>query len=136
MRCIHRFLLVAAVILLGATPLAAQTVPTVPATPDSTKVTTLETVTVTASGNWFTRADDLRRSVIAAMAENRRLAGVLRDQDAQVVRLTVRLDSLKRVEFVQKVRIATLDDSVTATRARRRALEARLLVVEAKQPER
>ena len=136
MRCIHRFLLVAAVILLGATPLAAQTVPTVPATPDSTKVTTLETVTVTASGNWFTRADDLRRSVIAAMAENRRLAGVLRDQDAQVVRLTARLDSLKRVEFVQKVRIATLDDSVTATRARRRALEARLLVVEAKQPER
>jgi len=136
MRCIHRFLLVAAVILLGATPLAAQTVPTVPATPDSTKVTTLETVTVTAAGNWFTRADDLRRSVIAAMAENRRLAGVLRDQDAQVVRLTVRLDSLKRVEFVQKVRIATLDDSVTATRARRRALEARLLVVEAKQPER
>jgi hypothetical protein len=136
MRCIHRFLLVAAVILLGATPLAAQTVPTVPATPDSTKVTTLETVTVTAAGNWFTRADDLRRSVIAAMAENRRLAGVLRDQDAQVVRLTARLDSLKRVEFVQKVRIATLDDSVTATRARRRALEARLLVVEAKQPER
>jgi hypothetical protein len=136
MRCIHRFLLVAAVTLLGATPLAAQTAPTVPATPDSTKVTTLETVTVNASGNWFTRADELRRSVLAAMAENRRLAGVLRDQDVQVVRLTARLDSLKRIEFVQKVKIAALDDSVAATRARRRALEARLLVVEARQPER
>ena len=134
MRCIHRFLVASTIILLGAAPLAAQTAPTIPTVPDSTKVTTLETVTVTGSGNWFTRADNLRKTVIAAMDENRRLAGVLRAQDVQIVQLSAHLDSLKRIEFVQTVKIAALDDSVAATRARRRALEAKILAVEAKQP--
>src|SRR5215208_5044585 len=64
MRCIHRSLLVVAVSFLGAASLSAQTVPaapvptaSVPATPDTGKVATLETVTVTGeSGNWFTHA--------------------------------------------------------------------------------
>ena len=126
MTCIHRSLVAAALLFVSAASLSAQTAPA----PDSTKVATLATVTVTGSGNWFTRADDLRQSVIAAMAENRRLEGVLRQQDDRVATLTVRLDSLKRIEFVQKIAIAAIDDSVAATRARRRALEARVVALE------
>jgi hypothetical protein len=132
MRCIHGSIVVLFLWFVGAGTVSAQTVPT----PDSTKVATLTTVTVTPSGNWFTRADDLRKSVTDAMAENRRLAAVIRMQDAQMAQLSERLDSLKRVEFVQKVRIAAIDDSVAATRARRRALEARILAAESKQPQR
>src|SRR5688572_347738 len=133
MRCIHRSILAFALFLVGATSASAQTV----AIPDSTRVATLPTVTVSAeSGTWFTRADGLRKSVAAAMAENRRLAGILREQDEREIRLAQRLDSLKRIEFVQKVAIAAIDDSVAATRARRRALEARILAAEMKTPER
>ena len=132
MRCFHRFLLAASFLVFGAMSATAQTA----ATPPDTQVTTLETVTVTAKGNWFTRADDLRRSVLAAMDENRRLTNVLREQNAQIVRLGVRLDSLKRIEFVQTVKVAALEDSVAATRARRRALEARILAAEIRQPDR
>ncbi len=131
MRCIHRSILVIALLVVGSFPALAQTVTTA----DSTKVATLPTVTVSAqSGTWFTRSDDLRKSVTAAMAENRRLASVLREHDEHAMRLALRLDSLKRIEFVQKVAIAAIDDSVAATRARRRALEARVLAAEAKQP--
>ena len=133
MRCIHRTIVTLVLVCAGAGTLSAQTVPT---TPDSTKITTLTTVTVTPSGNWFTRSDDLRKSVIAAMAENRRLAGVIRMQDAQMTQLSARLDSLKRIEFVQTAKIATLDDSIAATRARRRALEARILAAESRLPQR
>ena len=132
MRCIHRSIVALFVVFAGAGTLSAQTVP---ATPDTTKVNTLATVTVTPSGNWFTRSDDLRKSVTAAMAENRRLAAVIRMQDAQMAQLSVRLDSLKRIEFIQTAKIATLDDSISATRARRRALEARILAVESKLPQ-
>jgi hypothetical protein len=131
MRCIHRSLLVTALALAGATSLSAQTAPT----PDTTKVATLATVVVSSSGNWLTRSDDLRRSIVAAMAENRRLAEQLRAHDEHAIRLAIRLDSLKRIEFVQKVAIAAIDDSVAATRARRRALEARLMAAETKQPQ-
>src|SRR5688572_9834079 len=74
MRCIHRTIVTLVLVFAGAGTVSAQTIPT---TPDSTKVTTLAPVTVTTSGNWFTRSDDLRKSVIAAMEENRRLAGVI-----------------------------------------------------------
>jgi len=135
MRCIHRYLLAASFLLFGAVSASAQTAVT-PPQPDTAKVTTLETVTVTDKGNWFTRADDLRRTVIAAIDENRRLSGVLREQNAQIVKLSTHLDSLKRVEFIQTARIAALDDSVAATRARRRALEAKILAAETRQPNR
>ena len=132
MRCIHRSIVGLFLLFAGAGTLSAQTVST---TPDSTKVATLTTVTVTPSGNWFTRSDDLRKSVTAAMAENRRLAAVIHMQDVQMARLSARLDSLKRIEFIQTVKIATLDDSIAATRARRRALEARILAAESKLPQ-
>lgn len=126
MRCIHESIIVAGLLLVSAASLSAQT-----ASPDSTKVATLATVTVTAeSGNWFTRADDLRRSVVALTAENRRLAHELRRQDAQVDRLEVRLDSLKKVEAEQKRAISTIADSIAVTRARRKALEARVIAAE------
>ena len=132
MRCIHRSVVAMALFFVGASTASAQTA----TTPDTTKVATLATVTVSAeSGTWFTRADGRRTSVITAMAENRRLAGILREHDEQAMRLALRLDSLKRIEFVQKVAIAAIDDSVAATRARRRALEARLLAAEAKVPQ-
>jgi hypothetical protein len=126
MRCIHESIIVAGLLLVSAASLSAQT-----ASPDSTKVTMLATVTVTAEpGNWFTRADDLRRSVVALTAENRRLAHELRRQDAQVDRLEVRLDSLKKVEVEQKRAISTIADSIAVTRARRKALEARVIAAE------
>lgn len=126
-------MIAALVLLVVATgTVSAQTA----STPDTTRVATLTTVTVTPSGNWFTRSDDLRKSVTAAMAENRRLEAVLHMQEAQMTQLSTRLDSLKRIEFVQKVKIAAIDDSVAATRARRRALEARILAAEARVPER
>ena len=132
MRCIHRFALVAALVFLSAASLSAQTT----SSPDSTKVATLATVTVTpSSGSWFTRADDNRRMVVEMIAENRRLAEQLRQHDARVAQLTVRLDSLMRVEFVQKVAIAAIDDSVATTRSRRRALEARVLALEGRLPQ-
>jgi predicted RNase H-like nuclease (RuvC/YqgF family) len=131
MRCIHESIIVAGLLLVSAASLSAQTAP-----PDSTKVTTLATVTVTAeSGNWFTRADDLRRSVVALTTENRRLALELRRQDAQVDRLEVRLDSLKRVEAEQKRAISTIADSIAATRARRQALEARVIAAGIRSPQ-
>jgi hypothetical protein len=121
-----------AVVILSAASLSAQTAPT----PDSARVATLPTVTVTAeSGNWLIRVDDQRRMLIDAVAENRRLANELRQHDARVVQLTIRLDSLKRVEFVQKIAIAAIDDSVAATRARRRALEARVVALETRAPQ-
>jgi chromosome segregation ATPase len=132
MNCIHRSLLAAAVLICAsAASISAQTAPA----PDSAKVAKLATVTVTAQGNWFTRADDLRNSIIDAMAENRRLEGELLKQDAQIQQLSTRLDSLKRIEFVQKVKIAAIDDSVAATRARRRALEARVVALEPRSPQ-
>jgi hypothetical protein len=132
MRCIHRSLITLALLLIGATSASAQTAPV----PDSAKVATLATVTVSAeSGTWLTRSDDLRKSITSAMAENRRLASQLREHDERAMRLAIRLDSLKRIEFVQKIAIAAIDDSVAATRARRRAIEARILAAEAKQPQ-
>ena len=132
MRCIHRLLAGVTLVLASASSLSAQAAPT----PDTTKVATLATVVVSPAGSWLTRSDDLRSSLVAAMAENRRLAEQLRQHDEHAIRLAIRLDSLKRIEFVQKIAIAAIDDSVAATRARRRALEARLLAAEAKQPER
>jgi hypothetical protein len=124
MRCIHRFLIGAALIVLSAASLSAQTA----GVPDSTRLTTLTTVTVTAqSGNWLTRADDLRNAVIFLTAENRRLTGELRRQDARVVVLATRLDSLQKLEAEQQAAIATIADSVASTRARRRAIEARII---------
>ena len=129
MRRIHGSIVALALFVACTAPLSAQTAPT----PDSTKVATLTTVTVTPeSGSWFTRSVDRRNSVIAAMAENRRLEAVIRGQETQMIQLSARLDSLKRIEFVQKVKIAALDDSVAATRARRRALEARILAAESR----
>jgi len=133
MRFLRTSILGAALVVLSAASLSAQTV----SAPDSTRIATLATVTVTAeSGNWFTRADDRRRDVVRLMAENRRLAQELRRDDAHVARLEIRLDSLKRVEAAQQLAIATITDSVAATRARRRALEERSLPPEIRQPER
>src|SRR5687767_15135422 len=113
MSCFHRFALAAALTIASAASLSAQTAPA----PDSTKVGKLATVTVTAeSGNWFTRADDARRDMIEGIAENRRLANELRRHDARVAQLTVRLDSLKREEFVKTIQVNALGDSVAATR--------------------
>src|SRR5688500_16072452 len=118
MSCFHRFALAAALAIVSAASASAQTAPT----PDSTKVGKVATVTVTAeSGNWFTRADDARRSMIEGMADNRRLTSELRKYDERVAQLTVRLDSLKREEFVKTVQVNALGDSVAATRARRLA---------------
>ena len=126
MRCIHTFIPGLALVLLGASSLSAQS-----STPDSARITTLATVTVTAeSGNWFTRAHDLRQSVAMLTAENRRLALELRRHDEHVGRLEVRLDSLKRVEAEQHRALATIGDSLAATRARRKALEARIIAAE------
>ena len=130
MSCFHRFALAAALAIVSAASASAQTAP------DSTKVGKLATVTVTAeSGNWFTRADDARRSMIEGMADNRRLASELRKHDERVAQLTVRLDSLKREEFVKTVQVNALGDSVAATRARRLALEARVVALESRAPQ-
>lgn len=132
MRFLRTSIVGAALVVLSAASLSAQTA----SATDSTRIATLATVTVTAeSGNWFTRADDRRRDVLRLMAENRRLTQELRREDAHVARLEIRLDSLKRVEAAQHVAIATITDSVAATRARRRALEASL-PPEIRQPER
>ena len=132
MSCFHRFAFVAALTIVSAASLSAQTAPV----PDSAKVGRLATVTVTAeSGNWFTQADETRRNLIDAIAENRRLVSQLRAHDATVAKLTMRLDSLRRVEFVQTVRINAIGDSVAATRARRLALEARVVALETRAPQ-
>jgi hypothetical protein len=133
MRCFHTTLVGASFVILSAASLSAQT----PVQPDSTKVARLATVTVTADeGNWFTRADDKRRGILFLMAENRRLSAELRRHDEKVAALQVRLDSLKQVETEKQAAIATIGDSLAATRARRRALEARVLAAEVRQPER
>ena len=134
MRCIHTLLISAALMVSSSASLSAQTA----GAPDSTRVTTLTTVTVTAqSGNWLTRADDLRNAVTMLTAENRRLAGELRRQDARVVVLATRLDSLQKVEADQQAAIATITDSVASTRARRRAIEARIIAAQIRpQPQR
>jgi predicted nuclease with TOPRIM domain len=133
MRFFRTSILGAALVVVSAASLSAQT----GAAPDSTRVATLATVTVTAeSGNWFTRADDLRRDVVNLMAENRRLAQELRREDARVARLQTRLDSLKQVEAAQQAAIRSITDSVAATRARRRALEAKVIAAEIRLPER
>lgn len=127
MPCIHKSLLGAALVVLSAASLSAQTAPS----NDSTKVTTLTTVTVTAvSGNRFTQADDMRKGIMMMTAENQRLARELRRHDAEVVKLAVKLDSLQKVEAAQIAAIATIADSVALTRDRRRALEARIVAVE------
>ncbi len=132
MRCFHRYAVAAVLTILSAASLSAQVEPA----PDSAKIGRLATVTVTAeSGNWFTRADDARRSMIEGIAENRRLVDVLRTYDAQVAQLTVRLDSLRREEFVKTVAVNALGDSVAATRARRLALEARVIALETRAPQ-
>src|SRR5687767_2567294 len=98
MPSITRFFLGAALVVLSAASLSAQTAPAT----DSTKITTLTTVTVTAeSGNWLTKADDMRKGIIMMTAENQRLTRELRRQDAQVEKLTVKLDSLHKVEAAQ-----------------------------------
>ena len=130
MPCIHKSLLAAAFVVLSAATLSAQTAPS-----DSTKAATLATVTVTAeSGSWFSRADDLRKGILMLTEENRRLASELRRHDAQVETLAVKLDSLQKVEAAQQAAIATISDSVATTRARRRALEARMIAAEIRQP--
>jgi hypothetical protein len=132
MRCFH-ISIAAALFALSASSIAAQT----SSPPDSTRVTTLATVTVTAErGNWFTRAHELRQSVLTLMTENRRLTHELRRQDAHVLQLETRLDSLKQVEAEKQATIVAIADSISATRARRRALEARVIAAEARQPER
>jgi len=116
---------------LGASSLSAQSDPA----PDSARAASLATVTVSAqSGTWFTRAE-LRGTIVDAIAENRRLAAELQRQDAEVVRMAVRLDSLKRIEFVQTIAIAAITDSVSATRALRRSLEARVVALETRLPQ-
>ncbi len=131
MACIHNSLLGAALVVLSAASLSAQTVAPV----DSTKAMTLATVTVTAeTGSWFTKADDMRKGVIMMAAENQRLARELRRYDEQVEQLTVKLDSLQKVEVAQRAAIATISDSVATTRARRRALEARMIAGGIPQP--
>ena len=123
----------AALLALSTVSLSAQVAPT----PDTTRVQTLTTVTVTAeSGNWLTRADDMRKGILFLTEENRRLARELREQDAQVARLATKLDSLHKVEAAQQLAIATINDAVNETRARRRALEARIIAAEIRQPQR
>src|SRR5688572_24337380 len=130
MHCIHGFLLGAALLVSSAASLSAQTA----GAPDSTRVTTLTTVTVTAqSGNWLTTADDLRNAVVMLTAENRRLARELRREDARVMALATRLDSLQKIEAEQQAAIATIADSVASTRARRRAIEARIIAAQIRQ---
>ena len=132
MTCFHKIALAAALTIVTAATASAQTAPA----PDSTKVGRLATVTVTPeSGNWFTRADNARRSMIEGVAENRRLASELRVHDERVAQLTVRLDSLKREEFVKTIQVNALGDSVAATRARRLALEARVVALEGRAPQ-
>ena len=104
--------------------------------PDTLKVGTLATVVVVAASepNWFVRAFERRQTVVELSAENRRLERTLRRYDAQVARLEVRLDSLKRVEATRRAGLAALDDAISATRARRAALEARLAELVATDP--
>jgi hypothetical protein len=128
MRCFHMPVIGTVFAILCATSAGAQA-----PMPDSTRVGTLPTVTVTADapgGNWLTRAWDRRQAVVSLMEENRRLAGVLRREDARVARLEKHLDSLKRVDAERRAALATIQDSVTAVRARRLALEARLIAME------
>lgn len=125
-------LLGAAFLALSAASLSAQAAPA----PDSTRVTTLATVTVTAEdGNWLSRADDMRKGILFLTEENRRLASELRVQDAKVIELSTKLDSLQKVEASQQAAIATINDAVAETRARRRALEARILAAEIRNPQ-
>jgi hypothetical protein len=121
---------IAVACVLSAQPLAAQA----GQPPESAKVPTLATVTVTGEpdGNWFVRAVERRQTVVDLAAENRRLRHVLRSYDGQVARLETRLDSLKGVEASKRSVLSVLDDSIAATRARRAALERRLADVEAR----
>lgn len=129
---IHGSLIGAALVVTSAATLSAQTVPA----RDSARVTTLTTVTITAeSPNWFSQADDLRKGVIMLDADTRRLANELRRHDAHVALLATRLDSLKTVEAEQMAAIATIDEAVAKTRARRQALEARILAAEIRRPD-
>ena len=135
MPIMQKVLLGAAFLALSTASLSAQVAETAPA-PDSTRVTKLATVTVSAeSGNRFTRADDMRKGVLFLIEENRRLTRELREHDAKVEALSTKLDSLQKVEAAQQVAIATINDAVSETRARRRALEARLLAAEIRQPQ-
>jgi hypothetical protein len=123
--------IIGAALALAAAPLSAQTAPPV----DTTKVATLPVITVTAStGNRLTRAAELRKQIVELLAENRRLANTLRRDDAIVSRLELRLDSLRRVEADRQGVLSALTDSISETRARNRALEARIQAAEARIP--
>ena len=128
MRRIHIAVLAAAFVTLSAASLSAQTA----SAPDSTKLGRLATVTVTAerSGNRFTRAAEAREGVLFLIEENRKLARELRLSDARVAHLATKLDSLKRVEVEGHRALAVTQDSIAALRARRAALEARILALE------
>ena len=125
---IHIAVLAGACLALSATTLSAQSAET----PDSTKVGRLATVTVTAepAGNAFSRAADARAGVLFLIEENRKLTRELRLSDAKVVHLATKLDSLQRVEAAHLNALAVTTDSIAALRARRAALEARILALQ------
>ena len=128
MRRIHIAVIAAASVMLSAASLSAQTTPE----PDTTKLGRLATVTITAepSGNRFTRAAEAREGVLFLIEENRKLTRELRRSDAQVNHLATRLDSLQRVEAEGKRALAVTQDSISALRTRRAAIEARILALE------
>lgn len=93
---------------------------------DSLRPRTLQAVVVTAEKPRATR-----QGVLALMEENRRLAGVLREQDRKIDRLEARLNYLRTTATDSVNRqIASLDTQTAETRARREALEARLAALE------
>ena len=128
MRRLHIAVIAAASVMLSAASVSAQTT----LEPDTTKLGRLTTVTITAerSGNRFTRAAEAREGVLFLIEENRRLTRELRQSDARVDHLATRLDSLHRVEAAGQLALAVTQDSIVALRARRAALEARIVALE------
>ena len=125
---IHIAVLATACVILSGASLSAQTT----SEPDTTKLGRLATVTVTAerSGNRFTRAAEAREGVLFLIEENRRLTRELRQSDARVVHLATKLDSLQRIETEKREALAVTTDSIATLRARRAAIEARILALE------
>ncbi|HUF27254.1 MAG TPA: hypothetical protein VMM18_09780 [Gemmatimonadaceae bacterium] len=135
----HRLLavtIVAAAASFAATPAQAQQ-----STTSDTASPRLPAVVTTArkpegllSRVWH--MDERRREVILLEQENRMLKRRIRQQDRQIARLEVRLDTLKAQERRMTDELALIDSATTATRLRRAQLEAQLTTRIARRPDR
>jgi len=128
-----RSLTLALACLVGGRALGAQTATETTSSPSATDsvsaIRALPAMRVTAS-----KEKTSREGVLFLMEENLRLAGELRRQDQKVDALARRLAYLKGPMTDSVTReIARVDAQTAETRARRQALEARLVSLETTQ---